>query len=225
MFLLWTTFGTLNFHDTTGTARTSGEAATASAVARDDVLDAGVEDAADAAVDDRPNAASDGQPIYGILGQHYLAQGRYPQEQWIITAACLLLFGGACGKSAQFPLHVWLPDAMEGPTPVSALIHAATMVTAGVYLVARCTPLYVASETAPYVTAAIGEPRPCWPPIALTQNDLRVLACSTVGPARHVPGLGQPRWQVPRHVPFADARLLQGLAVPRRRRGCTPWAA
>jgi NADH-quinone oxidoreductase subunit L len=99
-----------------------------------------------------------------------------------ITAACLLLLCGAVGKSAQFPLHVWLPDAMEGPTPVSALIHAATMVTAGVYLVARCTPLFILSPTAQLVVAGIGGITALLAAlIALTQTDLkRVLAYSTV---------------------------------------------
>src|SRR3954449_370998 len=99
-----------------------------------------------------------------------------------ITLICLLLFLGACGKSAQFPLHVWLPDAMEGPTPVSALIHAATMVTAGVYMVARCTPLYVYAPTAQMVVSGIGAVTALLAAlIALTQNDLkRVLAYSTV---------------------------------------------
>src|SRR5258705_9068222 len=73
-----------------------------------------------------------------------------------ITIACLLLFMGACGKSAQLPLYVWLPDAMEGPTPVSALIHAATMVTAGVYVVARSHILFAHSETASVVVAIVG---------------------------------------------------------------------
>jgi NADH-quinone oxidoreductase subunit L len=99
-----------------------------------------------------------------------------------ITAICLLLFLGAVGKSAQFPLHVWLPDAMEGPTPVSALIHAATMVTAGVYLVARCTPLFMLSAPAQMTVAGIGAITAMLAAIvALTQNDLkRVLAYSTV---------------------------------------------
>src|ERR671926_1513122 len=74
----------------------------------------------------------------------------------IITAATLLLFVGACGKSAQLPLYVWLPDAMEGPTPVSALIHAATMVTAGVYMVARSNALFVLAPMALTVVAIIG---------------------------------------------------------------------
>ncbi|HWL11035.1 MAG TPA: NADH-quinone oxidoreductase subunit L [Planctomicrobium sp.] len=100
----------------------------------------------------------------------------------LITTICLLLFLGAAGKSAQFPLHVWLPDAMEGPTPVSALIHAATMVTAGVYLVARCTPLFIASPEAQITVAVIGGITALLAAlIALTQNDLkRVLAYSTV---------------------------------------------
>jgi NADH-quinone oxidoreductase subunit L len=100
----------------------------------------------------------------------------------MIGLICICLFTGAVGKSAQFPLHVWLPDAMEGPTPVSALIHAATMVTAGVYLVARCTPLFVMSPEAQMLVAFIGGFTALLAAlIALTQNDLkRVLAYSTV---------------------------------------------
>jgi NADH-quinone oxidoreductase subunit L len=103
-------------------------------------------------------------------------------DQGWLPLACLLLFCGAAGKSAQFPLHVWLPDAMEGPTPVSALIHAATMVTAGVYLVARCTPLFMASQEAQFMVAGIGGFTAIFAAlIALTQNDLkRVLAYSTL---------------------------------------------
>ena len=103
-------------------------------------------------------------------------------SQTTITLICLLLLAGAVGKSAQFPLHVWLPDAMEGPTPVSALIHAATMVTAGVYLVARCTPLFLLSPTAQMVILTVGGITALMAALtALTQNDLkRVLAYSTV---------------------------------------------
>jgi NADH-quinone oxidoreductase subunit L len=100
----------------------------------------------------------------------------------LMEAVCLLLFCGAVGKSAQFPLHVWLPDAMEGPSPVSALIHAATMVTAGVYLVARCTPLFAITPEAQLVVACIGGFTAIFAAlIALTQTDLkRVLAYSTL---------------------------------------------
>jgi NADH-quinone oxidoreductase subunit L len=99
-----------------------------------------------------------------------------------LTAMALLFFVGACGKSAQVPLHVWLPDAMEGPTPVSALIHAATMVTAGVYLVARLSPLYVKAPTALAVVAAVGLVTALMAgTVALVQTDIkRVLAYSTV---------------------------------------------
>ena len=98
------------------------------------------------------------------------------------TVACLLLFMGACGKSAQLPLYVWLPDAMEGPTPVSALIHAATMVTAGVYVVARSHILFTHSPTAMLVVAIVGCATAFFAAtIGLVQTDIkRVLAYSTV---------------------------------------------
>lgn len=99
-----------------------------------------------------------------------------------ITAIALLFFVGAVGKSAQFPLFVWLPDAMEGPTPVSALIHAATMVTAGVYLMARVSPLLAASETAALVVAIVGVGSALLAAfVACVQHDIkRVLAYSTM---------------------------------------------
>ncbi len=140
IFLLWTTYGTLNFHDAGGVAGIVG--------------------------DTRLSAGIDSAYVGGALG----------------LAICLCLMLGACGKSAQFPLHVWLPDAMEGPTPVSALIHAATMVTAGVYMVVRCTPLFFASVEAQQVVAVIGAFTALLAGlIAITQTDLkRVLAYSTV---------------------------------------------
>jgi NADH-quinone oxidoreductase subunit L len=138
LFLIWTTYGTLNFHDAGGVA--------------------------------------------GVLGQTRLAHPEMYVGGGTATAICLLLLLGACGKSAQFPLHVWLPDAMEGPTPVSALIHAATMVTAGVYMVTRCTPLFALSPDAQYVVATIGMVTAAiGGVIAITQTDLkRVLAYSTI---------------------------------------------
>ena len=98
-----------------------------------------------------------------------------------LTLACLLLFMGAMGKSAQFLLHTWLPDAMEGPTPVSALIHAATMVTAGVFMVARLSPLFEMSSTALSVVLIIGATTAFFAAtVGLVQNDIkRVVAYST----------------------------------------------
>src|SRR3954451_9246098 len=98
-----------------------------------------------------------------------------------LTLTCLLLFMGAMGKSAQVPLHTWLPDAMEGPTPVSALIHAATMVTAGVFMVARLSPLFEAAPTALTVVMAVGAFTAIFAAtVGLVQNDIkRVIAYST----------------------------------------------
>lgn len=100
----------------------------------------------------------------------------------VTTAIALLIFVGAVGKSGQFPLHTWLPDAMEGPTPISALIHAATMVAAGVYLVVRTYDVFLASDTAMTVVAVVGGFTALFAAtIALAQNDIkRVLAYSTV---------------------------------------------
>jgi NADH-quinone oxidoreductase subunit L len=100
----------------------------------------------------------------------------------VLTAICLLLFAGAIGKSAQIPLYVWLPDAMEGPTPVSALIHAATMVTAGVYMVARMHPLFSRAPIAMFVVALVGAVTAFYSAtIGVLQTDIKkVLAYSTV---------------------------------------------
>jgi len=106
-----------------------------------------------------------------------------PGWEWnVMTLICILLFIGAMGKSAQVPLHVWLPDSMEGPTPISALIHAATMVTAGVFMVARMSPLYEYSETALSVVMVIGAITALFMGfLGLIQNDIkRVVAYSTL---------------------------------------------
>ena len=106
-----------------------------------------------------------------------------PGSPWILlSVTCILLFVGAMGKSAQFPLHVWLPDSMEGPTPISALIHAATMVTAGIFMVARMSPLFELSDTALSVILVIGGITTLsMALVAIVQNDIkRVVAYSTL---------------------------------------------
>ena len=143
VFLMWMTYGTLDFHDI---------------------------------------VAADGTIISGILGQTRLTNADGIVGGTVGTAICLLLLLAACGKSAQAPLHVWLPNAMEGPTPASALIHAATMVTAGVYLVARSAPLFVACPDALVAVSLVGGITALIAGlIATVQNDLKkVLAYSTI---------------------------------------------
>ncbi len=151
--------------------------------------------------------------VFGSIAQHPEWHGGF------LTAIALLLVLGATGKSAQIPLYIWLPDAMEGPTPVSALIHAATMVTAGIYMVARAHVLFDRSPYALGVVAIIG---------ALTAI---VAACIGRGAARHqarprllhrlparlhVPRL-RSRRLLGRHLPPPHPRLLQGAPLPRRR--------
>jgi NADH-quinone oxidoreductase subunit L len=116
-----------------------------------------------------------------------MAKVVFPYAMWggdwmLITVACICLFIGAMGKSAQFPLHVWLPDSMEGPTPISALIHAATMVTAGIFMVARMSPLFELSETALNFVLVIGAITALFMGfLGIIQNDIkRVVAYSTL---------------------------------------------
>ncbi len=119
-------------------------------------------------------AAANGASVLTFLGYAL-------DKQAALTVVCLLLFMGAMGKSAQVPLHTWLPDAMEGPTPVSALIHAATMVTAGVFMLARLSPLFELSHTALLVVTFIGAITAFFAAtVGLVQNDIkRVIAYST----------------------------------------------
>jgi NADH-quinone oxidoreductase subunit L len=154
-------------------------------------------------VDDRPSPASAAKKAFvttrlgdfgfligilifwastGTLNFAELAEQVRHMDPTLLTLACVLVFCGAVGKSAQFPLHVWLPDAMEGPTPVSALIHAATMVAAGVYLVARMLEIFAASPQALFVVAAIGGFTAIFAAtMGLVSDDIkRVMAYSTV---------------------------------------------
>lgn len=119
--------------------------------------------------------------VFDMIARNVDATGTALETSKLTTIA-LLLFCGAAGKSAQIPLYVWLPDAMEGPSPVSALIHAATMVTAGVYMIARCGAIFVHSETAMLVVAVVGACTALFAAtIALVQTDMkRILAYSTI---------------------------------------------
>ena len=119
--------------------------------------------------------------IFGKTGE--LSTLGFPGTDWmLITVVCICLFIGAMGKSAQFPLHVWLPDSMEGPTPISALIHAATMVTAGIFMVSRMSPLFELSDTALNFILVIGAITALFMGfLGIIQNDIkRVVAYSTL---------------------------------------------
>ena len=142
----------------------------------------------------------------------------------VLTWALVLIFMGGMGKSAMMPLHIWLPDAMEGPTPVSALIHAATMVVAGVYLVARLFPLYLMENSALVIITVVGALTAFYAAmVACAQIDIkRVLAFSTISQiAFMMVSLGVARPGIPRrsrlhgvHVPPLHPRNVQGPPVP-----------
>ncbi len=140
-------------------------------------------------------------------------------QEWVLTTIGLLLMVGACGKSAQIPLYVWLPDAMAGPTPVSALIHAATMVTAGVYMTARSNVIYHHAPGAAGVIAVIGVATAFLAAtIGMAQNDIKkVFAYSTVSQLGYMfVGVGVRRLRR-RRLARGDPLLLQGPALPGRR--------
>ncbi len=147
----------------------------------------------------------------------------FPRAHEVLTPVmatwiALLIFGGAVGKSAQVPLHTWLPDAMEAPTPVSALIHAATMVTAGVYLVARCYPIFQLSPTALYTVGIVGLLTAfISATIALVHNDIkRILAYSTVSQLGHMflgLGVGAPAAAIFHLLTHAFAKALLFLGA------------
>jgi len=121
--------------------------------------------------------------VFARAADHVNDIAPIPGVSWnMMTAICILLFIGAMGKSAQFPLHVWLPDSMEGPTPISALIHAATMVTAGIFMVARMSPLFELSDTALSFVMIIGAITALFMGfLGMIQNDIkRVVAYSTL---------------------------------------------
>ncbi len=179
VFLIWTNYGTTQFHSS-DRALAAFPHVTASGQTPSSATPNGVSQPDLKSIDGTSRDA-DAPVVLGLFDSRRVAAGDY-RTGGVGLAICLLLMLSACGKSAQFPLHVWLPDAMEGPTPVSALIHAATMVTAGVYLVARCTPLFLVSPDAQLVVAAIGGFTALLAAlIAMTQYDLkRVLAYSTI---------------------------------------------
>ena len=173
--------------------------------------------------------------------RRYRGQPRFdvsPGHAWAaITVICICLFIGAMGKSAQVPLHVWLPDSMEGPTPISALIHAATMVTAGIFMVARMSPLFEHVGDGAVVRARhrLRPRRFFMGLLGIVNNDIkRVVAYSTLSQLGYMTvALGVSAYSAG-DVPSDDACVLQGAAVPGRRLGdhrrcttsrtCARWA-